>query len=156
MQNPTLLLLFPACLALSSAAQTPSFEYQPYFSAVVVKNIDTSVAWYKSVFGLSIKETMNDPNSSYKITILESPKYLLELLELKGSVSRDETLKGKAAGTEMQGHFKIGFRVANMDDCLKQLAALKIAVPQVWTDAKTKKRNFLIKDPDGNLVQFFE
>jgi hypothetical protein len=55
----------------------------------------------------------------------------------------------------MQGHFKIGFRIADMDACLKHLVALKIIVPQVWTDAKTKKRNFLIKDPDGNLVQFF-
>ncbi len=158
MKNPIkpLLTLSFVCTALFGVAQTLSFEYQPSFSAVVVRNIDTSVSWYKSVFGLTVKQTMNDAGGGYKITILESPTYMLELLELKGSVPKTEALKSKAAGTETQGHFKVGFRVTNMDACLKHLASLKITVPQVWTDDKTKKRNFLIPDPDGNLLQFFE
>jgi len=38
---------------------------------------------------------------------------------------------------------------------LKRLAALSIATSQIYKDAKGK-RNFLISDPDGNLIQFFE
>lgn len=143
-------------VSICFSANAQSFDYQPSFSAVVVKDIDASVNWYKSVFGLGVKEVMNDPNNAYKITILESPKYMVELLQLNGSVPKAESLKGKPSGTETQGHFKIGFKVANMDACLKHLANLKITVPQIWTDPKTKKRNFLITDPDGNLVQFFE
>jgi len=36
----------------------PAPEYQPYFSAVVVKDFDTSAAWYQSVFGLKVKTEM--------------------------------------------------------------------------------------------------
>ncbi|MBS1531563.1 MAG: hypothetical protein JSU01_14750 [Bacteroidetes bacterium] len=43
-----------------------------------------------------------------------------------------------------------------MDAYLKRLNELKITVPQIWTDATTGKRNFLITDPDGNLIQFYE
>jgi len=96
----------------------PAPEYQPYFSAVVVKDFDTSAAWYQSVFGLKVKTEMNDPNQAYKIKILESSNYLLEILELKGSLKRDELLKGKPNGTELQGQFKIGFNVSNVDACI--------------------------------------
>ena len=131
-------------------------EYQPYFSALVVKDFNTSVAWYQSVFGLKGKTEVNDPNQAYKIRILESSNYLLEILELKGSLKRDELLKGKPNGTELQGHFKIGFGISHVDEWLKHLKSLDIEVPQVWTDSATGKKNFIIKDPDGNLVQFFE
>jgi hypothetical protein len=43
-----------------------------------------------------------------------------------------------------------------MDDCLKRLAELQIEVPQIWEDKTSKKRNFIIKDPDGNLIQFYD
>ncbi len=128
----------------------------PYFSAVVVSNIEVSTKWYQSVFDLKAKNQMNDENAGYKLMILESSAMLLELLELRGSLVRKALVEGKSEGTEIQGHFKIGFNVSNMDDWLKHLSNLKIDVPQVWTDQTTKKRNFLINDPDGNLIQFFE
>jgi len=132
------------------------FDYVPYFSAVVVSNVDSSAKWYQAVFAMTVKNKMEDTNHDYRIFILESSQFVLELLELKGSLTRKNLLEGKPAGTQIQGHFKIGFKVAEMDDCLKRLASLKINVPQVWTDTATKKRNFLITDPDGNLIQFFE
>lgn len=99
---------------------------------------------------------MNDPNNAYKIVILEGPSVMFELMQLKGSISRSEVLKGKPEGSQIQGHFKIGFTVNNIDTCLKHLADLKIDVPRVWTDNTTGKRNFLISDPDGNYIQFFD
>jgi catechol 2,3-dioxygenase-like lactoylglutathione lyase family enzyme len=144
------------CAALFTNAQTPAFKYTPGGSAVVVSNIDNSARWYQSVFGLTVKTKMDDPNGAYHIVILESPTMTMELLELKGSVPRSEALKGKAKDTEIQGHFKVFFTVADMNACLKHLKDLKVDVPQVWTDGETKKRNFLVRDPDGNLVQFFE
>jgi len=136
--------------------QSTTPDFQPYFSAVVVKDLTASVKWYQSVFDLKIKTEMNDPNQSYKIKILESSNYLLEVLELKGSMIRNELLKGKPNGTELQGHFKIGFKISNANAWVVHLKSLGIDVPQLWTDSNTGKKNFLIKDPDGNLIQFFE
>lgn len=134
--------------------QVPNF--QPGFSAKVVKNLTTSSKWYQSVFGLKIKNEISDPNQAYKIHILESANYSVELLELKGSLVKSELLKGNPDGTEVQGHFKIGFKISNTDEWLAHLRKLKIEVPNVWTDQKTGKKNFMIQDPDGNLIQFFD
>ena len=88
--------------------------------------------------------------------ILESSSFLLELIENKTWPTQKKLLAGQPGGTRIQGFFKIGFKVTDMDACLKMLAALKIIPERIYTDPATKKRNFLINDPDGNLVQFFE
>ncbi|HEX5169912.1 MAG TPA: VOC family protein [Cyclobacteriaceae bacterium] len=132
----------------------PAFE--PYFSATVVTNLERSAQWYQSVFGLAVKERMNDAVGNYKIIILTSPKLMWELLELKGSLARHALLEGKAPGTQIEGPFKTGFKVQDINQWLAHLSALKIDVPHVWTDATTGKGNFIISDPDGNLIQFFD
>ena len=143
------------CACSLTFGQTPRIDYQPYFSAVVVKNLSVSLKWYQSVFDLKVKSEMKDTNQTYNIAILESSNYLLEVLELKGSIDKVALLKDKP-GAEMQGHSKIGFKISSAGDVLKKLKELNIEVPQVWTDQSTGKRNFLISDPDGNLIQFFE
>jgi hypothetical protein len=65
----------------------------PYFSAVIVNNIEISSSWYQSLFGLEIKNIMNDSVGNYKIVILKSHNSLLELLELKGSLDRKNCWK---------------------------------------------------------------
>ena len=99
---------------------------------------------------------MKDEGTGYRVVILESPNFSLELLQLNGSLKAKDLLKGKPEDTKIEGHFKIGFKVPDMDACLRYLKSLKIDVPRVWQDANTGKRNFLITDPDGNLLQFFE
>jgi hypothetical protein len=132
------------------------FEYKPYFSAVVVKNADSSMRWYSTVFGLKIKNELSDTPTTYHIFIMESPVYMLEILQLKGSLALAKIKQGMPQAAEILGHFKVGFIVPDMDACLKQLAKLKIDTGYIWTENSTGKRNFIIKDPDGNLLQFFE
>ena len=64
--------------------------------------------------------------------------------------------QNKANGTQVTGHFKLAFRTTNMNLLLSKLEEAKIKVPRVWTNNETGKRNFLIEDPDGNLIQFLE
>ena len=149
-----LLILLLLATGLEASAQS-SFAYTPYFSAVIVKDLDVSVKWYSSVFGLKTKDVMEDPNGAYRISILESEGYLLELLQLKESVTREEALKGKL-DAKLQGHFKYGFSVKDMAKVLNHLSSLKVDTSRIYTDQKTGKRNLLITDPDGNLIQFFE
>lgn len=125
-----LFLVTAMCVSIDCFSQV-TFEYKPDFSAVIVKDIGVSVAWYQSVFGLTIKTESNDIQNGYKVAIMESKNMNLELLELRGSLTREEILSGKPEGTQIQGHFKTGFKVENIDDCLKRLSHLKIEVPQV-------------------------
>ena len=144
-------------VSITAHSQTSTvIDLKPYFSAVIVSNIDSSLVWYQSVLGLKIRNLINTPERGSRIAILESSRILLELIEVKSSLSTKKILENKPERTYIQGFSKIGFLVSNIEDCLKHLAVLKITVPQVWTDTVSKKRNFLINDPDRNLIQFFD
>ena len=149
-----ILILISACV--TQAQSTSAFKYEPYFSAVIVNNVDSSEAWYQSVFDLKINNRINDTERGFRVMILESSTFLLELIENKSWPDQKKILADKPAGTRIQGFFKIGFKVPDMDACIKHLAGLKIIPERIYTDSETKKKNFLISDPDGNLVQFFE
>lgn len=148
--------VFLILILLAGAAFGQQLSYSPSFAAVVVANLENSSTWYQSVLKLSVKSQMNDPGGTYRITILTSDHFEMELLQLNGSLSRSSILSGKPSGTQVQGLFKIGFKVTNMDEWVKHLGSVSVTIPQIWTDSKTGKRNFLVTDPEGNLVQFFE
>lgn len=144
------------CLCcLAAAGHQQKATPKGYFSAIVVKDLAASTKWYQSVLTLEVKKTMMD-QPGFKIAILESSDILLELMEQVNSVPRQEVLDSKPAGTNVQGFSKIGFKVADMDAFLKHLADVRMTIPKIWTDQATGRRNFLVSDPDGNLVQFFE
>jgi len=121
-----------------------SFSPDHYFSAVIVKNIDSSVSWYQSVLGLKAR-----------FLILESPQIVIEIIENSDWLDPKKLLEGKPEGTRIYGYFKIGFKIASMDNFLEHLKKLNITVPRIYKD-DSGKRNFLVDDPDKNLVQFFE
>ena len=77
-------------------------------------------------------------------------------MELKASTSPKDLLKRKPDDRKIQGHFKFGFKSIDLDKVLSHLKANNVDVPQVWKDDKTGKGNFLISDPDGSLIQFFD
>jgi hypothetical protein len=157
MRIKIILSLLMLISAFITGAQNPSaVKYEPYFSAVIVHDVDSSTAWYQSVFDLKIKNRINDIERGFRVMILESPSLLLELIENKSWPAQKKLLADKPEGTRIEGFFKIGFHVHDMNACLKHLADLKIIPDRIYTDSATKKRNFLVSDPDGNLLQFFE
>ena len=93
--------------------------------------------------------------ANQKTRLLQSEKFLLELIENKSTLDRKKILAGKPPETQLQGLFKIGFIVDDMDACISHLSSLKVRIDRVYKDAMGK-RNFMITDPDGNLLQFFD
>jgi len=141
--------------SLSFKQDTTGFNYIPHFFAVIVDKLDTAEKWYCSVFQLKTTKHINETATGFRVCILESSKLVVELIENKSFLSVKNILANKPEETKIQGLFKAGFLVTDMNACLKRLAALSIATSQIYKDAKGK-RNFLISDPDGNLIQFFE
>jgi catechol 2,3-dioxygenase-like lactoylglutathione lyase family enzyme len=158
MKTSILVTAVLASLTFSAAGENDSsaLDPQPYFSAVVVSDLDSSAAWYQSALGLAVRRRMSEPERGFRILELESPRLFVELIENKSSLVPKRLLAGKPEGTLIQGFFKIGFKVSNMDACINHLRSLNIALGQIYKDSASKKRNFLIHDPDGNLIQFFE
>lgn len=154
MKTKIIAIVVMVASALTTYSQDSSvFNMNPYFSAVIVRNIDTSCLWYQSVLGLKVKNRINEPERGFKIAILESPRLVMELIEDKSALEQKKIIGNKPEGTHVQGFFKIGFKVSSIDVYITHLKMLKISVDRIYTDP-SNKRNFLITDPDGNLVQF--
>lgn len=149
----TALLVFSICCFRNVYSQP---VLVPSFAAIIVSKLDSSANWYKSVLQLEVKSQITDPAGQYKINILGSENFTLELLELSNPLNRSSLLTGKQPGSLIQGLFKFGFKTEKMDELLNHLKLNNVSVPQIWTDPKTGKRNFIITDPDGNIIQFFE
>ena len=133
----------------------PSTQAHPYFSAIIVNNLDTSALWYQSLFDLKVRNLPDVPEG-FRVAILESTGFVLELIENKSWLDPKKILEGKPEGTQIRGFFKIGFKVDNMDAWINHLKKFNVAVNRIYKDDASNKRNFLVPDPDGNLVQFFE
>ena len=146
-------LLIGLSIAVHSQ-QASSFRVDPYFSALIVKNIDSSANWYRSVLGLKTR-SLPGTSQGIKVAILESPQIIIEIIENSAWLDPNEVLKGKPEGTRLHGYFKMGFKVTSMDSFIEYLNKLNITIPRIYKD-DSGKRNFLIEDPDKNLVQFFE
>ena len=154
MKSKIILLVFIIITNTTFSQQSSSFQLDPYFSAIIVKNIDSSVNWYQSLLGLKTRFLPGTPEG-IKVAILESPQIILEVIENNAWLDPKEFLKGKPEGTRFHGYFKIGFKVTAMDSFIEHLNKLKISIPHIYKD-DSGKRNFLIEDPDKNLIQFFE
>ena len=132
----------------------PPVEVTSSFAALVVADAARSEEWYRSVLGMTLKTNLTDGTAT--IVILTSKDFELELLELQGSLSRQVALESYPTGTQIQGLFQAGFKIDNVDVWIAHLTSLQIDAFQVFTDPGTGKRNLLVEDPDGNLIQFFE
>jgi hypothetical protein len=112
------------------------------------------VTWYQSVLGLKTRFLPGTPQG-IRVALLESPEIVLEMIENSSWIEPQKLLEGKPDGTRIQGYFKIGFKVSTMDSFIEHLKKLNISIPRIYKD-ESGKRNFLVEDPDKNLVQFFE
>lgn len=154
MKNTIILLVFVIITNTIHSQQSSSFQIDSYFSALIVKNIDSSVNWYQSVLGLKTR-FLPGTSEGIRVAIMESPQIVLEIIENNAWLDPKEFLKGKPEGTKLHGYFKIGFKVTVMDSFIEHLNKLNISIPRIYKD-DSGKRNFLVEDPDKNLVQFFE
>jgi len=157
MKNRFIIFLVTAVVAITAEGQNLSaFDPQPNFSAIIVHNMDSSVVWYQSVFRLEIKRQLDEQEESFRSVMLEGSTFSIELIEKKAPFDPTEVSKNKRVGISMQGFFKIGFKVSDLNDFIKHLARLKIPIRDLYTDASSNKRNFLLNDPDGNVIQISE
>jgi catechol 2,3-dioxygenase-like lactoylglutathione lyase family enzyme len=158
MKCNSIYFLFLVTSGISCFGQsTSSFDPKPYSYAIVVQDIDVSIGWYQSVFGFKLRNRNDRPERGSKIAVLQSGDALLELIEVKTLLSRDSILHGAPERTLIQGFTKIGFKVSNLDASHKRLEESKVKFfGAVYVDSFSKKRSFLISDPDENIIQIFE
>jgi predicted enzyme related to lactoylglutathione lyase len=155
MLNRLFLLLFVLFAWASVSAQ--SIKVQPYFTAVVVADIDSSMNWYSKMLDVTLRNRADNPDRGFKQAVLFNSALMIELVELTKGIAKDSLLRNYPAGTQSLGFNKIGFSVSDISAVFNELTAKQATFfGKMVTDPISRKRTFLIRDPDGNFIQFFE
>lgn len=115
----------------------------PQYFAVLVEDVDRSVAWYRSVFGLDELGGSAAEDGSWRIENLGSDQLLVEII-------RDD--RAREAERPL-GFRKVGFQVADVEVLADRVAAATGERPRVLDFERFALRIIQIRDPDGNIIQ---
>lgn len=140
-----LLCLAVAGLFLLAPGMVSANRTGSYF-AVIVNDIDQSVAWYSSTLALEAGEMLSE-EGRYEIINLRGESLFVELLQLAAAGDRPEGL--------VKGPFKVGFLVDDINQFVGELPA-SIERPGIIDDEANKLLMIQLKDPDGNTVQVMQ
>lgn len=132
-------------------------EIAPYFSAIIVKDLNTSLNWYVEKLGFAVFNKTELAARGIKQANLTRAGMAIELIELGTAITQDTLLTNFSQKTKIQGFFKLGFQVRDFDKWMLHLEATKANFyGGVVKDPVSGKRMVLITDPDGNRLQLFE
>jgi catechol 2,3-dioxygenase-like lactoylglutathione lyase family enzyme len=157
--------LLPALLLLASTAQAQAPAPAPrplagktlgVFFALSVADVDAMSAWYRDKLGFRIASHGEAPNKIAKFAILEAEGSILEMIQRGDARPLARAVPGAQGPYEIHGLFKAGFHVADLDAVYKRVKERAIPVAYDLMPAKdVDLRSFTIRDPEGNLIQFF-
>ncbi len=139
------------------AGESGRGHMQPYLVAMSVENLDSAYAWYRTRLGFQVQRAPYQPTQGIRIGFLVLNGFHLELIEAKGSQSRQSVLPDSSRDISLQGLMKLGFRVPDADALARALQQRGVAlILPPTTDTVFHVRHFLVRDPDGNVLQFFQ
>lgn len=123
------------------------------FFALSVIDYELMVGWYTKHLGFRIET--EDENTTRKAALLSRHKLLLEIARFPDARPLANLAEG-IASHQIQVIFKMGFVVDDIERIFQsaQREELNIFFQIVETD--TGMKIFGLRDPEGNLIQFFE
>jgi catechol 2,3-dioxygenase-like lactoylglutathione lyase family enzyme len=149
-------------LALASSAcvggqaplpEQPRFLAQGAFIALVVTDLDASLHWYESNLGLHQIKRGKSPRVAAETAVLGGHHIFVELIHYS-----DRSLPKREinASAPVAGLLKAGAVVdpAGFDEIAKHLQSRGIEA-RSFEDKDMGCRSFIVRDSDGNLIQFF-
>lgn len=150
------LILAAALLAIApTTGAAPTLEpatsaARGAFLALSVPDAEASAKWYGRAFGLKVASRPPGTNK-IAVIILEGDGLVVELIQ-----SADARSRADQDPTRVQGLFKAGFIVDDLEVVLARLKAEGIAPAYGPYPAKDGQRaNLIVRDNAGNLIQVF-
>lgn len=141
----------------TAAPTAPPAVLRPYLMALLVRNADTTQAWYTSRLGFVAVDTVDVPESQLRIRFLEKDGYRLELVENATTIHPDSALRLVPPYNGFYGYSKLCFATPDLDALDRHLRALGTRYFFSVRKEEVGENSFVIVyDPDGNLVQVVE
>ena len=132
-------------------------DLKPYFTAIIVTDIDTSSQWFSDVLGFEMLNRVDMEERGFRQANLKRGNAAIELIEINTAIYPRDILQGRTNRTQIAGFFKIGFSASDFDKWEKFLSKSGVKFHgSLVRDETTNKRIVIILDPDGNRIQLFE
>jgi catechol 2,3-dioxygenase-like lactoylglutathione lyase family enzyme len=129
---------------------------------IVVSDLDEAVRFYTEVVGLRLSERFEYPDEpvGHGVSVAagafvrcDSAHHCISIFSLRGDLARDGTQPGSLFGLH-----HIAFELPTPDDLLaklRQVRARGVEIVQARRGGPGNQPRFYVRDPDGNLVEFF-
>jgi len=157
--NVALALLLAATLSAPATAGTPpppKPQSTGAFFALSVANVETVSRWYRDFLKLRVMKSGEAPNGIAKFALLEGEGVLVELIQHREAKDRAVVAPSVKEEYQIHGIFKVGMIVEDLDGIFARTKAQHIPIAYDMMTAKDiPLRSFSVRDPEGNLVQFF-
>lgn len=153
MKNSTIIFSIIIILSLSGFAQPVNSDKASGINKITIQvnDIKAQSGWYESVFNF-LKKPGKDENK----TILKKDDFILELVRQKKVVAR-RNLQLPDQMMFLSGFNKFGFVINHLDKLFGRIKQRNIETAgDIFLDKNLEFRTFIVKDPEGNMVQFFE
>lgn len=147
----------PAATTVPSTvpAPSPAFAASGAFFALSVPDARKSAAWYGEKLGMTV--VMDPPKfEKSKVIVLEGGGLIVELIQDDDAKPPAAAAPGARNAFQAQGFVKAGAVVTDFEATLAMLRQRKVEIAfGPYPAGKGQRANVIIRDGDGNLVQFF-
>lgn len=118
--------------------------------AIICSDYAISKTFYTEKLGLSIvREVYREARDSYKLDLALGEQYIIELFSFPNPPTRPS--RPEACGLR-----HLAFQVENIEETVRQLAAVNIDSEPIRIDEFTGKKFTFIADPDDLPIEFYE
>jgi catechol 2,3-dioxygenase-like lactoylglutathione lyase family enzyme len=135
-------------------ADTP-FQTTGAFFALSVPDVTASAKWYREKLGMKV--ILEPPRSAdASVVVLEGGGLIVELLQHNEAKPLRSIAPNAGENFKVHGFFKAGVIVEDFDRTIAAFRARGITIAiGPFPKSATQRANAIIRDNDGNLIQFF-
>jgi len=128
------------------------------FFAVSVGDVDVMASWYRDQLGLhSVSQgALVRDSVRFRFALLEGDGTIVELIQRSDARPLSAFAPAAEGAYQVHGFFKTGLHVRDVDAMHDRLRARGVAIAYPLGPTKDiPLRSFAVRDPEGNLLQFF-
>lgn len=146
----------PARAPEATRTTSPLGEPAGPFVALSVASLDRMVPWYRDTLGFTVHSSGTGPDGIIRFALLQHGTALIELLQLPDARARAEAAPRTTGTHQIHGFFKSGLVVRDIDAAYRRLLSMNVPLAyRLGQPPNGPYRSFGVRDPEGNLLQFF-